>query len=83
MDIQAIQKMRRLYRSDPLFHRALQDDPTAALTRWGLEGSETAVALAGPLRALLSRSPEETLTAVLRIDPPVWDGVPPEPIVAG
>ena len=83
MDVQAIQKMRRLYRSDPQFRRALQDDPVAALTRWGLAGSETARALAGPLRALLSRSPEEILTAVLRIDPPVWDGVPPEPIASG
>jgi len=82
MNVQTIQKMRWLCRTDPQFRRALQDDPPAALARWGLAGSETAEALAGSLRALLSRSPEEILTAILQEDPPVWEGVPPEPTVA-
>lgn len=81
MDVQVVQKVRQLYRTDPQFRRALQDDPLTALARWGLAGSETAETLADSLRALLSRSPEEILTAILQEDPPVWEGVPPEPTI--
>jgi hypothetical protein len=83
MNVQIIREMRRLYRTDPQFRRALQDDPTAALTHWKLQSSETAQVLAGPLHALLSRSPEEILMTVVEGDPPDWDGVPPEPVMAG
>ncbi|MCL7453315.1 MAG: hypothetical protein M8467_09725 [Anaerolineae bacterium] len=82
MNVQMIREMRRLYRTDPQFCRALQDDPTAALNRWKLQSPETAQALAGPLRALLSRSPEEVLVTVAE-EIPDWDGVPPELVISG
>ena len=83
MDVQAMKTIRRLYRTDPQFRRAIGDDPEAALIRWELAGSETARALASSLRGLLERLPEEVLASVLTPDLPDWHGPTPTPMPPG
>jgi len=80
MDTQTVRIVRSLYRGNPQFCRTPSSDPTALLVRMQMEDAETARILAGPLHSLLDRSPEQILAYVLEGDPPVWEGMPPEPI---
>jgi hypothetical protein len=82
MDVQATRKMRHLYQVDPEFRHALQEDPAAALVRWGLAISETASGLADAVCKLLDLSSEEILTSVLDVALPDWYAISPESAVS-
>ncbi len=80
MDVQAIGNVRSTQQMDCDLAGILREDvgPDFARLRW--QGTDMVTLLAGPVRLLVSLSPEEILTRVLEGNPPLWEGMPPGPI---